>query len=367
MNKRIRIEKLFLLGLIGLSSYGNTALAAPRQPFMKDVDSVLFTRPTYELSVGALYLQPSSTNLDYAVYGFPFPTVSPHWQVQAVKPRYTFGYHIYGRYNIPCTDLDLFASWDHLRTSDSDSTQAGSGQFVVFPFQAGPSAGQDLNNPSQLANSNARFDYDLVNLDVGKTVHYGPCAKMRFFIGISWAQIRQKLDTTFNDLALTYSINSINNSRFTGVGPLIGIDASYQLPCSSFNIFASLATSALIGNINAVTDYISSSPTLAALGITTNYQNISPKNSPQVVPSLGGKLGIGYSYATAANPTVSNPILLISIGYEYTTYFNAIATYNPTTVFGNVNTGAIALSSLGKTVSNFNVSGPFVDIGIKFC
>jgi hypothetical protein len=56
----------------------------------------------------------------------------------------------------------------------------------------------------------------------------------------------------------------------------------------------------------------------------------------------------------------------IEAGYEYSNYFNAIVSYNPLTVFGDVTTGTIALSSLGKSISNFAVNGPFVNLSVQF-
>ena len=297
--------------------------------------------------------------LDYAVLGYPLPVDTPHWKVSAVSPSYSAGFELAARYYIPNTNSDVHFSWDHLRTSDSDSTQAGQSQFVVVMFQAGPSAGQSLNNPSTYANATAKFYYDVVNLDVGRYFDYYD-AQLRLFLGVSAAQIKENLSATFRDNASTFSVNTTNNSRFTGVGPLFGSDGKYKLPYG-FDVIGSASVSALIGTLDPETTFTSSSPELAASGITSNNQSISPKNTNQVVPAFAGKIGLNYSHAF-----YNNAIFTATLGYEYAVYFNSIVAYNPATVFGNVNTGTIALSSLSKSVSNFSVQGPFLNFSISF-
>lgn len=327
-----------------------------------DLNAGLATKPSFEFTAGVLYLQPSSNNLDYAVHGYPFPVLSPHWDVAAVRPSYSTGFDIRGRYFIPCTDFDVGASWDYLNTSDSDFTQVSStsGEFVTFPFQAGPSFGQILNNPSQKAHSNVKFNYDVVNLNVGENFSFGPAARVRLYVGVSGAELKQKISTTFGDNANTYSINSTNNSRFDGIGPMVGMDGNYGFE-NGFGFFGTLAFSALIGNLDAITTYRSTSPQLTASGIALNTQSISPRNSLQGIPGVDGKLGIDFNARAGTNLIIS-----AALGYEYVNYFNAIATYNPSLVAANVNTGSIALSSLSKTVSNYTLQGPFLNISLLF-
>lgn len=355
------IISLCVCSLFGMSSLSYaTTMAAPDSRF-KDSGAVMTNKPRFEFTAGALYLQPSSSNLDYAVLGYPFPVLSPHWDVQAVDPSYTLGFDLRGRYYIPSTDYDVVVSWDHLNTDDSDFTQVASdsGQFVVFPFQAGPSFGQSINNPSQKARSNVKFYYDVVDADVGKNFNFGPNTAMRLFVGLSAARLKQTISTTFGDNADTFSINSTNNSKFTGIGPLIGVDGNYMFD-NGIGFFGTLAGSALVGHLDASTDYTSSSPQLTAAGIPINSQSISPDESTQGIPSIDGKLGVDYQHSVS-----QYSIFTASLGYEYATYFNAIATYNPSLVASNVNTGSIALSSLAKTMSNYTVQGPFINFGFK--
>lgn len=314
----------------------------------------------YELTGGVVFLQPTGSNLDYAVLGYPFPVQSPHWSASAVYPGYSAGFDVAGRYIFKDSKADVALAWTRVTTSDSDSTYAGSGQFAVPLFQAGPSFGQTINNASQIAHATAAFNFNVVNLDAGYPVEYGQNTQVRFYAGLSGAQITEKLSASFQDIAATYMMNSINNSQYTGVGPLLGAEGRYQLPYH-LGITGGLAASGLIGGLKASTNYISSSPQLAAAGITTNYQSINPRNSTQVVPGLDGKLGLNFTHSFTEGTMVT-----VDAGYAYATYFNAIVAYNPNTVFGEVSLGTIALSSLGKSVSNFSVNGPYVNLSVLF-
>ncbi len=352
------IISLSICSLIGMSSLSYAAVA-PVSYQVSDPNMNLITKPKFELTVGALYLKPSASNLDYAVLGYPFPTNSPHWNVQSVSPSYSWGFDLGARYYIPSSNYDLAANWDHLNTSDSSFTQvpSGSGLFVVLPFQAGPSFGQELNNPSQQASSTVKFNYDVVNVDIGKNISFDTQAQTRFFIGLSGAQLKQNISTTFADNAHTFSMNSTNNSNLTGLGPLVGVDGDYTFS-NGFGVFGGLMVSELIGNLNPSTTYTATSP---ELGSVTNHQSISPKSSTQGVPGINGKIGVNYSHTMG-----KEAIFKASLGYEYATYLNAIATYNPSAVFGNVNTGTIALVSLEKTMSNYTVQGLFLNLGFNF-
>ncbi len=350
MKKNILVSSF--ISLVGIASfcYADTASSQINNP-------ILVSKPRFEITGGALFLQPSSSLLDYAVLGYPLPVQTPHWKVSAVNPSYSAGFDIGARYYIDSTNNDIHFSWDHLRTSNSNSTQAGSSQFVVVMFQAGPSAGQSLNDPSTHADARAKFYYDVMNLDVGR--YFDFCdTQLRLYLGVSAAQIKENLSATFRDNASTYSVNFENNSRFTGVGPLFGADGKYKLPYG-FGVIGSANISALIGTVNPITTFTSSSPELTDDGIAANNQSISPRDTNQVVPAFAGKIGLDYTYSFCNGVSFT-----AALGYESAVYFNSIVAYNPVTVFGNVNTGTIALSSLGKSVSNFTVQGPFVNLTV---
>lgn len=343
-----------LFGLI----INNYSISYAASSILVDKQTSPSEKAQIELTLGAVFLQPSGTNLDYAVLGYPLPVNSPHWDVETIKPSYTPGFFLAAHYLFPNTEHDLRLNWTHVNTHNSNSVQAGPSEFAVPLFQAGPSAGQSMNNASQQAHATAKFNYDIINLDAGWNADYRRDTQLRFYAGLSGGRLKESLSATYQDNAATYMINSTNQSTFSGIGPLFGLSGLYKLPYR-FGITGGLSASALIGSLKAVTDYTSSSPQLAASGVSKNQQSITPKTTSQVVPGLDGKLGLNYRQVFG-----KGSVFMIEVGYEYATYFNAVVAYNPNTVFGEINLGTIALSSLGKSVSNFSVDGPFVNLSV---
>ena len=165
----------------------------------------------WELAAGVVGLQPTATNLDYAVLGFPFPVQSPHWDISAVVPDYSAGFYIEGRYWFQTKKNDVRANWTRLTTNDSDATYAASGDFAVPLFQAGPSAGQGFNDPSQQALANAQFNYNVIHVDVGQYVTFGQNMQLRLFGGISGTEIKETLSATFQPIFRSKVMNKIPN------------------------------------------------------------------------------------------------------------------------------------------------------------
>src|ERR1700722_4825097 len=92
--KRIFLVACFL-GLAGISSFTYANAASPQVN-----NQSLSSPPQFEFTIGALWLKPSSSLLDYAVLGYPLPVNSPHWDVSAVNPSYSTGFTLGARYYI---------------------------------------------------------------------------------------------------------------------------------------------------------------------------------------------------------------------------------------------------------------------------
>ena len=353
MNKnRLTLSLLSLMvGATSLAHAGEMATAS-NLPFDSNTG--------FEVTASVLFLQPAGTNLDYAILGFPLPVNSPHWNTETINPSYSTGFNVGARYGFRNTENDVRLDWTHLNTSDSDAAYAGTSEFVVPFNQVGPSLGQQLNPATQQAHATAKFNYDVVNLDAGEYVDYGKHTQLRFFAGLSGAQLKEQLTTSFQDNGATFQFSSINNSKFTGMGPLFGIDGIYTLP-RGFGVIGKIAGSALIGGSEPSTLYSSSSPQLAAAGVSVNHQSINSPTTTQVVPSLDGKLGLDYAYSFG-----KDLVFTIAAGYQAATYFNALVSYNPSSLFGEINLGTVAVSTMEKSVSNFSVNGPFIDFSLKF-
>jgi hypothetical protein len=344
--------------------------------------------PGFEFSASALYLQPSSNNLDYAILTNPIlpgsgPIVgalTPNWEKQYIDPDYQFGFNLGVRYILPNTKnedgsiYDMALDWTHLNTSDSDSVIASKNnpvQFVGPDYQIGPDAG-----PIRSAQSNVKYNFDVVHMDFGIYKNYGNYVRTRFFGGLSGTHIKQTLTTTFAGNVLKseegleeglndgpFSVTSENISKFTGVGPRLGANGTVYIG-KSFGIIGEAAVSALIGTQKTEMNFASSSARLAKAGIDVNYQQIASESTTKVIPAIDTKLGLNYTRELSNNKSVA-----IELGYQAAIYINAIDEVFPTSLVTDpptpLQTGTIAVNTMGESQSDFSVNGPYLKVSVK--
>lgn len=316
----------------------------------------------FEFNASALFLRPSNRDLDYAILTHPLPLLSPNWNVRAVRPINKIGFDVGVGYVIPNSGNDLQLSWQNLDASKSASVRAidGPTEFTGPLYQIGPNS-----VPVRESSGRAKFDYNVINLDAGQFVNFGNCTQARFFVGLNGAQLKQTLSANFKGIQAPglFSLTSKNISKYDGVGPRLGVKAKVEM-CEGFGLMGQMAGSLLIGTMKPITKISGSSPDLANAGISVNHQAISTQSSTQVVPGVDAKLGINYF--TSFN---CDALFTIEAGYQLATYINAITAYNPTTLVttppGPIQTGSIFVNTLGKTVSNFSVSGPYLNFKVK--
>lgn len=359
---RIQLALSVVFTLASLSA--QAAPVAKDNPFNTQVDPNLL--PGLEFNIGALWLKPGASNLNYTIYNVAVaPPQSPFWSEQEVQPTFSAAFDLGARYVFPnASNEDVRLDWTHLSTSNSAATSANN--FTVFlgpDYEIGPS-GVPIRN----ATATAKFNYDVVNLDVGQYLTFGQHADIRLFGGLSTGFLREEVvsdysGTTGAPYAGPFNMNQDVTSNFTGVGPRIGLHADYNTNCG-LGFLGEAAVSALIGSEHSITNYIGSGAQLQALyHQTLNYQTIQDQNVYQVVPGLDAKLGVDYKH------TFNNADLLtVSAGYQAAVYFNAISQYLPASLVSGtgLETGGIYVATMSHTLSNYSVQGPFVNVAFKF-
>ena len=171
--------------------------------------------------------------------------------------------------------------------------------------------------------------FDQVNLVFGQHVDMGMVKNARFYAGLQYADIRLDTENNYvlpaglvpvlNQNGIT-GISAFRNADFSGVGPVTGIDYSYDIT-GGLSITANGSAAILYGTSRASSGWI------VANGLMFNTLYGSKK---AIVPELEAKLGLNYAHATAEG------VLNIQAGYQVLNYFNALQTspilFNPATV-----------------------------------
>jgi len=334
-------------------------------------------QPGYTLTFAALALKPGATNLNYVIYNRAgAPAQTPIWNEQELRPEYSFAFNIGAGYDF-AGGGNVNIDWTHLNTSTKSSVSAPNADYFLGPdYEIGPD-GLLIRN----ANGKVEFGYDVINLDFGQRMDFGQHVEMRFFAGLSNANLREQIISNYAG-TVTPGNSSPSNPRidlgyfnteqtviadFFGIGPRVGFDMAYNAD-NGFGVMGEGAISALIGSSIAKTQYTSNSQTYQDVyNNPTNYQTISDQNVIQVIPAIDGKVGVNY------NHTYKQGVLLtLGLGYEGAVYINAINQYLPGTLVKINNTpegiesGGIFVNTMAHTLSNYSVQGPFFRATVKF-
>ena len=251
-------------------------------------------RPGFSVIGGPLLLQPTSSTQGYAILTSPFPIPTPNWQVQEVNSDYHFGFYAGGSYTFERPGADVRLGWIRLESNDSSAATADSSQFVGPFYEIGPNAGSLRQTQGQL-----KRDFNFVTLDFGQTIDIGEAFRLRFLGGLDYLYIKQNLVASFSSPTDLFSTTSDTESRFSGVGPRLGLLGEYGLR-KHLAITGMFATSISIGAMSPEMTFVSSSTDLQAIGISENQQAITVQKTTQVVPGVEGRMGLAYLF----NPTV---------------------------------------------------------------
>lgn len=315
---------LAILGM-GVSSMVTAGMyATPPAPTCTPGDvTVPCEAKMWDLGVQALYLRP----IFDADKGYNIANIN---QYREVDNDWGWGYRLEGSYHFS-TGSDITMTWVHYDVDSNNGQYAGS-----FP------AGQFLVNANYNLSTSNKFDQ--VNLVMGQHVDMGLLKNARFYGGLQYANIRSNGQLAYTVVSpaiqnLTRGVFGTEDTDFNGVGPVIGIDYSYDLT-QNFSITANTAASILYGSARF------SSGTSFGVGLVPVSLYAGKK---AIVPSLEAKLGANYAYAMAQG------ILNIEAGYQALNYFNALENFNPQ---------ALILPGTGMRSNDFGLYGPY--FGLKW-
>lgn len=318
----------------------------------------------YEFSATAFYLQPGANNLGWGVITTVLPIPSPNWQVVTFNPDYQTGFNIGARYVFANSGSDLQLNWSHLHTNDTDNVLVNPASQWISPFsQTGtpPTPSGQITGVAllKLAHASLSFNYDAVNLDIGKFINFGSKLQTRLFTGLSSAWIEEKLISTFRGFSLP--ILSLNNtSTYKGVGPRLGFNNSYSI-VHGVNLVGQLAGSVLYGRMQpAQYQFTGTSQQLIIAGIFVNREGLGNPGVNQLVPALDAKIGLSYLYTLKQNYQLN-----FEAGYMGALYFNPLSSYETNNNVIALDTGSLSTASAKHTQSNFSIGGPYVTVSLR--
>ncbi|MBA3535241.1 MAG: hypothetical protein H0T84_01310 [Tatlockia sp.] len=262
----------------------------------------------WDLGVQALYFQPTYT----ADKGYERTSLTGY---KNTEPKWGWGYRIEGSYHYNTGD-DATMTLIHF---DSTTNRGGFSGLTSF---------SSTRLPYSLGLSNK---FDQVNLVLGQRVDMGVWKKARFYGGLQYAKIRVEQRRIYSVVPAALlqqratGVEQYHNGEVYGVGPVLGIDYSYNL-VHGFSVTANTATSLVYGTSRFAEGFI-----IAPTGLVRFNDSLSHKI---VVPSFEVKLGLNYVHEWFQGA------LNLEGGFQALNYFNVfksreqINTHPSTTNFG---------------------------------
>ncbi len=345
-----KLSAALIAGLtVSLSTFAAVPTgAAPFQVVVPNLKSGL------AFTLEGLYLQPTNSDLDYGTLLSP-PGANPTTaDVKTVDPDYDIGFRIGLGYVFPNSGNDVQLNWTHFDHSSDDAASfvgAGStGQPHPTVITRGGNVMPAWVDETGTATSNVSVNYDAVDLDVGQYMSVGTRLQTRLFAGLRYAYIKQNITDFYSDISTSGTVFNLEtdtfNSKFTGIGPRLGIDTAYHVG-NCFGVVGHIAAALLVGRVETT-----SGVNASGLDITNAVVSVTTDNQTRVAPAFDAKLGVDYSWPIRNDAQR----FTIEAGYQVTQYIDAIDR-----LYVNVTNG----NTVTRTTSGVGFNGPYLSLSYK--
>lgn len=386
------------LAAIGISVGAFAALPAATDPTLVAVPQ--FPGGFFVGATG-YYVQPtaSSNDLAFGYFNNPGVTIGTAPSVlfnnsnyAKIDPSYDWGWGVNAGYIFPGTANDVNVSYFNLDTDDTDS--------VAFPGVSLGTAGTGaavspfiLQNPNfalapTLAghvHSKAEYDINQVDVTAGQYIDVGCRLILHPMVGMRWAELDRKITTNavqaFNSVSVTSSLSSVattlpanlstlsssEESDFSGVGPIAGIDASYYV-AYGFGFVAHADAGLLVGSIDTdnhlTTTHGTNNGQVAGINQYALVAEDSTWHEPstnRMVPVTDMKLGANYTYLFN---NATNSDLTLEAGWSFSHYYDSVDRTFAASIVPLDGSGqtAVNIDGLPSTTSGVGFQGPYVNL-----
>ncbi|HDV5714116.1 TPA: hypothetical protein RJG04_002982, partial [Legionella pneumophila] len=244
----------------------------------------------WDLGIQALYLTPtySGNQYQYNFLGYRSDGVNIYFNKK--ERDWSWAFRLEGSYHFG-TGSDVTVNWMHF---NHESTTPG---ITYVSLISGNTLG--------FAYDKSDLRWDAVNAEFGQHTDFGIFKDIRFHAGVQYTYLKREEFapvSIFNPTTETTTAGfNRTGQKFSGAGPRIGIDLTYNFT-NSFSIYGKFAGALIIGD-SEVED--TSIPTPFAHSSTL-----------EVIPELEGKLGLAYTH------NLSRGNLVADAGYMVVNYFS---------------------------------------------
>ena len=264
------------------------------------------------VSLEAIYLRPSRTNLDFAIASPTTSAAQTRGKVVSVNPDYDLGGRLGLNWaNGTGNDIGLQFTWFDAGDRASAGVPAGG---VLIGTRLHPNSIIDESKPTS-ASAAYDLNHNAIDLSVGQRISVGNNLNLRLFGGLRYATLYQDFDVFYKDSVSGRTVNITDQNNFDGIGSRLGLESNWNIG-SGFSIFTEASGSILVGDFKqnySDVEYDGISATNTRVKIENSYDN-------RIVPVVEGRVGITYNAKIASARRLS-----ISMGYEWQNWYNVVS------------------------------------------
>jgi hypothetical protein len=292
----------------------------------------------YTLTGGATYLAPTMNGLDYVTTETLSGTTETY-DPENINPNYSWGYFLAFGYMIS-SHYDIQASWQQFNSNQEASTNfAGPGEAYTSSLTSSAFVAGEVGS----AESTEVLDTQSFDATLGQYHKLSSMLTARPFVGVKYAQVNDKTTNEYasSGAAIPAGYQEVYNSKFSGAGPEVGLDAEYKI-VQHFGVTGHLAAAFLVGDLQTSTDI---SNTASGL-----IDDIDGEKNNRVIPSLDAKLGLNW------NSLYAHDSFGIGIegGYQVAYYFDVVDQVQDTS------------TGLVHNYSDVGIMGPYMNLSARF-
>ncbi len=310
---------------------------------------------TFEVGVACMWLQPFASNLSYAARTTNLTDSGlPSWVIKEQNPDYSFGYDANVRAFFDCTNSWVAVNYQNFHANHETHFTVTDDNYWVAPLSNITTDFQDR----KVALANVRYTFDEVNVDYGFSVDFCKRLRASLFGGITYAGIRQTLIRTFSTADGLISNQFRVPSKFTGIGPQIGIEFAYKV-WNCFDLTGKTSAGLLVGRAQNHSQVRTFSPALESSD--PNIQRIYDKTRDAAIPAFEQRLGLAFNYVFCGCYDFT-----VEGGYQAKVYLNAFESVDIDNFNTFSSTTTVFVESFKKTSSNFVLAGPYLNCTLAF-
>jgi len=246
------------------------------------------------ICVEYLYWKPYQTNMSYAlaIDALALTPPAPNTTILNMDSSWDSGFRV-GVGHTFCGNIDLGLKYTRFHSSNSTTA---SDPIIIATELIGvnPNITVGGTNFGGVAISDWHLEFDMLDFDICFPLYNNCGFAFSPYVGVKGGWIHQKQTinyTNFVDMALSETLNGIvtERSKFSGVGPKVGIDSRYAFS-NGLSVKGNLAASFLYGNANYPVSQFIEEP------IGTVFADSTVKFKEQkIIPAIQLLVGIDWS------------------------------------------------------------------------